>query len=42
MEALVWLLLEAGVALGLLIFIVWWTMPRAKNTRDENIERRDE
>jgi len=21
-------LLEAGVALGLLVFIVWWTLPR--------------
>jgi hypothetical protein len=30
METLWWLLLEAGVALGLLIFIVWWTWPRAK------------
>jgi hypothetical protein len=25
-----WLLLEAGVALGLLIFIVWFTLPRPK------------
>ncbi|WP_199688155.1 hypothetical protein [Noviherbaspirillum sedimenti] len=24
------LLLEAGVALFLLVFIVWWTMPSAK------------
>jgi hypothetical protein len=23
-----WLLLEAGIALGLLLFIVWWTMKR--------------
>ena len=23
--------LEAGVALALLIFIVWWTMPRKKD-----------
>jgi len=23
-----WLLLEAGVALGLLVFIVWWTTRR--------------
>lgn len=28
-----WLLLEAGVALGLLIFIVWFTLPR-KNKDD--------
>lgn len=25
-----WLLLEAGVAVGLLIFIVWFTLPRKK------------
>lgn len=25
-----WLLLEAGIALGLLIFIVWFTLPRKK------------
>lgn len=25
-----WLLLEAGLALALLIFIVWWTLPRKK------------
>ncbi len=30
-----WLLLEAGVALALLIFIVWWTMPRSKKSRDD-------
>jgi hypothetical protein len=33
------LLLEAGVALSLLILIVWWTRPRKKN--DEN-DRHDE
>ena len=36
---LLWLLLEAGVALALLLGIVWWTWPRAgaqeKNERDE-------
>jgi hypothetical protein len=27
-----WLLmLEAGIALFLLVFIVWWTMPSSKN-----------
>ena len=27
----VWIIfLEAGVALALLVFIVWWTMPRGK------------
>lgn len=25
-----WLLLEAGVALLLLILIVWWTLPRSR------------
>jgi hypothetical protein len=35
---LFWLLLEAGVALALLLFIVWWTWPR--KGRDE--ERHDE
>jgi hypothetical protein len=42
MDALLWLLLEAGVALGLLVFIVWWTMPRRKRRRDEDIGRRNE
>jgi hypothetical protein len=23
-----WLLLEAGLALGILLFIVWWTMKK--------------
>jgi hypothetical protein len=27
-QGLVWLLLEAGTALGLLLFIVWWTMKK--------------
>ncbi len=30
-----WILLEAGLALCLAIFIVWWTLPRAKN-KNEN------
>jgi len=29
-----WLLLEAGIALLILIFIVWWTMPRKKSGDD--------
>lgn len=33
-----WVLLEAGLALVLLIVIVWWTMPRSRkddqNTRE--------
>jgi hypothetical protein len=31
---MIWFLLEAGVALGLLVFIVWWTMPRGKKEKD--------
>jgi hypothetical protein len=27
---MIWVLLEAGIALGLAIFIVWWTM-RGRN-----------
>jgi hypothetical protein len=33
---LLWLLLEAGVALALLIWLVWWTWPRG---RDKDGER---
>jgi len=33
MNGLLLLLLEAGVALALLVFIVWWTWPRG-NRRD--------
>jgi len=28
------LLFEAAVALGLLVFIVWWTLPRKKRHDD--------
>jgi hypothetical protein len=37
MDGFFLLLLEAGVALALLIFIVWWTWPRRKppESRDE-------
>lgn len=27
-RGLAWLLLEAGIALGLFVFIVWWTMKK--------------
>lgn len=27
-QGLGWLVLEAGIALGLLAFIVWWTMKK--------------
>lgn len=33
MNGFLLLLLEAGVALALLVFIVWWTWPRG-NRRD--------
>lgn len=42
MEALLWLLLEAGVALLLLVLIVWWTWPRGQKTnapRDDDAGR---
>ena len=39
---LLWLLLEAGVALALLLFIVWWTWPRGERTRGDENEPRDE
>jgi hypothetical protein len=44
MESLFWLLLEAGIALALLLLIVWWTWPRRKNdatkrTRDTSGKR---
>ena len=42
MEALIWLLLEAGVALSLLVLIVWWTWPRERErnaTRDDDAKR---
>ena len=35
-----WLLfLEAGLALGLLIFIVWWTMFSGRKDDEENHDR---
>ena len=38
---LLWLLLEAGVALALLLFIVWWTWPRRDGEKRKE-ERHDE
>jgi len=35
MDGFLLLLLEAGVALALLLFIVWWTWPRSR-TRDDD------
>ena len=34
MDGFLLLLLEAGVALALLAFIVWWTWPRGKRRED--------
>ncbi len=34
-----WLVLEAGLALAILVFIVWWTWPRAPKPRDERKPR---
>jgi hypothetical protein len=31
-----WLLLEAGVALAILLFIVWWTWPRKPGPPDRD------
>jgi hypothetical protein len=36
-----WLLLEAGVALALLIFIVWWTLPKSRKPRNRGGGRSD-
>ena len=33
---MIWFLIEAGVALLLLIFIVWWTLPRSKDGKDRD------
>jgi hypothetical protein len=30
-----WLLLEAGIALGLFVFIVWWTMGGRRKDDDQ-------
>ena len=40
MDGFLLLLLEAGVALALLLFIAWWTWPRAKQRRGEDDEAR--
>jgi len=33
-----WILLEAGLALALAIFIVWWTLPREGKARNDRSE----
>jgi hypothetical protein len=40
MDGLLWLVLEAAVALALLVFIVWWTLPRRKPGAGADEERR--
>lgn len=43
MEGFLLLLLEAALALALLIFIVWWTWPRRRDpgARDTDENRKD-
>jgi hypothetical protein len=36
MDGLIWFLIEAGVALALLVLIVWWTLPRRKRQGDRD------
>ncbi|MCW5605240.1 MAG: hypothetical protein KIT18_11920 [Burkholderiales bacterium] len=38
---MLWLLIEAGLALAILLFIVWWTWPRGSRPRDDARERND-
>jgi hypothetical protein len=35
-QNMIWFLLESGVALALLVLIVWWTMPRGKKDKDSS------
>jgi hypothetical protein len=39
MDALVWLILEALAALGLLVLLVWWTWPRRNSNDDADQDR---
>lgn len=32
---MMWVLLEAGLALLLLVVIVWWTVPRTRNSNQD-------
>jgi hypothetical protein len=36
---MIWFVLESGVALALLVFIVWWTMPRRKKDKGSKEEQ---
>ena len=42
MEGFLLLVLEAGVALALLLFIVWWTWPRRKQRDGDEHGRRED
>ena len=34
---MIWLILEAGLSVGLFLLIIWWTMPRKpKQDHDKN------
>ncbi len=35
---MIWLLIEAGIALAILIGIVWWTLPRQPRAADQPAE----
>jgi len=37
-----WLVLEAAVALGLLLFIVWFTFPKPKKDKKDKQGKRDD
>jgi hypothetical protein len=40
MESGLWIiLLEAGLALGLLVFIVWWTLPKKPKNGERGSNR---
>ncbi len=32
---MIWVVLEVLLALGLAVFIVWWTIPKKKNSDDK-------
>ena len=36
---MLWFVLEAGVALAILLFIVWWTWPRKPPPADRGPDR---
>lgn len=34
-----WVLLEIGLGLGLFVFIVWWTLPKKDQRKDDGKDR---